>query len=382
MPWPTPQEFSDAVQTPAHTFSDTELKGSEVKRNALGLPVASSGNFATVYQFTTPGGTLFAVRVFNRDLPEKKERYACISRKLRSLKLSFTVSFDYLEKGILINGLWYPILKMDWVDGQHLHEYLLNHLHEPDTLIDLAREWLSMLSQLQKVGIAHGDLQHGNVLVCGGKLKLIDYDGMFLPELVGLAGTETGHRNYQHPQREKENYFGYLMDNFSAFVIYASILALSHAPDILNVVADRDDCILFKRNDYLHPESSAVLAQMKAHASSVVRSLANTLLSFLELEITGIPPLSICAPMPVRVTSQNVIDKFALLGLTEAASTSEIESARKFFLDVWGQQNFGTRKTLKRRARLKSEEYELIAAELMSQGASSPQTAGTGSKQP
>jgi thiamine kinase-like enzyme len=36
---------------------------------------------------------------------------------------------------------------------------------------------------LNRAGVAHGDLQHGNILVANGKPKLIDYDGMYVPAL-------------------------------------------------------------------------------------------------------------------------------------------------------------------------------------------------------
>ncbi|QLQ08322.1 MAG: hypothetical protein HZY76_21580 [Anaerolineae bacterium] len=55
------------------------------------------------------------------------------------------------------------------------------------------------MRNLQTHGIAHGDLQHGNVLVAADELRLIDYDGMYVPPLSGRESHEIGHRNYQHP---------------------------------------------------------------------------------------------------------------------------------------------------------------------------------------
>ena len=58
--------------------------------------------------------------------------------------------------------------------------------------------------------VAHGDLQHGNVLLVPGAsanslaVKLIDYDGMCVPALAGSKSGEVGHPAYQHPQRLRE----------------------------------------------------------------------------------------------------------------------------------------------------------------------------------
>ena len=66
----------------------------------------------------------------------------------------------------------------------------------PDTLLSLAKVWVRMMADLKAVSIAHGDLQHGNVVVVGDQLRLIDYDNMFVPGLAGKQSNECGHRNY------------------------------------------------------------------------------------------------------------------------------------------------------------------------------------------
>ena len=53
-------------------------------------------------------------------------------------------------------------------------------------------------------------------------IKLIDYDGMFVPEIESLGASEIGHVNFQHPQRDKK-YFSTNLDtgksiNLSLFI--------------------------------------------------------------------------------------------------------------------------------------------------------------------
>ena len=82
------------------------------------------------------------------------------------------------------------------------------------------------MSELRAANIAHGDLQHGNVVVVGDQLRLLDYDGMFVPALANKQSNECGHRNYQLPKRSRWDY-GPHLDHFSAWVIYVSLVAVA-----------------------------------------------------------------------------------------------------------------------------------------------------------
>ncbi|HEY9717296.1 MAG TPA: hypothetical protein V6C69_07505, partial [Trichormus sp.] len=61
--WPSPQNYSEAVQTPQSSFSDPELQNGSAEVNPLGLPKSISGNFASVYCFDC-GSRKVAVRCF------------------------------------------------------------------------------------------------------------------------------------------------------------------------------------------------------------------------------------------------------------------------------------------------------------------------------
>jgi hypothetical protein len=47
-------EYNEAVQNPAHAFTDLELKRGTVRENTLGLPLVLSGGFALTYTVETP----------------------------------------------------------------------------------------------------------------------------------------------------------------------------------------------------------------------------------------------------------------------------------------------------------------------------------------
>ncbi|PZS05059.1 MAG: hypothetical protein DLM70_07050, partial [Chloroflexi bacterium] len=196
MSWPTPQEYNEAIQSPTANFLDADLRAAKPTLTPLGLPLPVTGNFASVYRMQR-GKETWAARCFWRDFPDIAHRYERIAVHLQQSRLSQTVGFDYLPTGIRVRGRWYPSLKMEWVEGVPLHRWVESYLHHPHAVQDLRMRWEELMSSLESASMAHGDLQHGNVLVAGERLMLVDYDGMYVPALRGMGSHELGHPNYQ-----------------------------------------------------------------------------------------------------------------------------------------------------------------------------------------
>ena len=51
----------------------------------------------------------------------------------------------------------------------------------PAKLLWLAEELRQLVEDMQSRRIAHGDLQHANLIVDGERLLLVDYDGVYVP---------------------------------------------------------------------------------------------------------------------------------------------------------------------------------------------------------
>ena len=125
MNWPISQDYNEAVQNPPLCFADPDLQGGEAVVNALGLPVPRSGNFADVYQVRGADGKTLGGQVLHpQGAPGCSERYAKIDEHLGKARLPFTVGFKFLEQGIRVRGQWYPVLKMEWVEGFTLNEFV------------------------------------------------------------------------------------------------------------------------------------------------------------------------------------------------------------------------------------------------------------------
>jgi hypothetical protein len=221
MAWPLSQDYNEAVQGPQTAFADPDLRSAQVAANALGLPLPCSGNFADVYRLTCPAtGRSWAVKCFTRQVPGLRERYQQIGLCLEQARLPFMVEFTFLDQGIRVRGAWYPALKMQWVEGLMLNQFVKEHLDQPHVLETLCQVWVRLAGRLREAGIAHGDLQHGNVLLVPGTKagslapRLVDYDGMWVPALAGIPSGEVGHPAYQHPRRLREGIYSRDVDGF------------------------------------------------------------------------------------------------------------------------------------------------------------------------
>ena len=95
---------------------------------------------------------------------------------------------------------------MDWVEGDTLGIWLDKNFNNPRALEKARTDFVAIARFLEREGIAHGDIQNGNVMVADGEIKLIDYDGMFVPGMHPGNGSETGHRHFQHPGRRVSNF--------------------------------------------------------------------------------------------------------------------------------------------------------------------------------
>jgi WD40 repeat protein len=300
MAWPTAQDYDEAVQNPHLNFQDAELKDGQVelyqRGSRRGLPRPRSGNFATVYRMQC-GQRNWAVRCFTSKVTDQQKRYAAISeyfarlKRLGRIQLPYMVDFEFLEKGIKVNGQGYPILKMEWVEGELLDKFIKKHLRNSTILRHLAKRWVTMIQTLESAGIAHGDLQHGNILILNnGELKLIDYDGMFVPALSDFSSNEVGHYNYQHPSRTG-NDFRANIDRFSAWVIYIALISLSIDPNLWPRVGAGDEFILLRKKDFEQPDTSATLALLAQHNDVLIQSLVTKFKQLLR-NPAQIPPLT------------------------------------------------------------------------------------------
>ncbi len=289
MAWPNISDFGDAVQHPERCFEDRELAGGNVVLNPRGLPLVYSGAFACVYQVIA-GADSYAVRCFTREVNDQHSRYDHLDRYLAGVRPDAFVRFQYLERGVMVRGMPYPVVKMSWVQGDRLDRFAKENLDAPERLQDLAARWRGVNASLRGLGIAHNDLQHGNAIVQpDGAIRLVDYDGIFLPEFRGQPSPELGHRHYQHPARKTDDYH-HDIDNFPTLVVYLSLLALAQEPGLWGRFNNEDN-LVFTRDDFADPANSHCFRALKNCPDAQVAELTALLEKYCSIPVEQVPDL-------------------------------------------------------------------------------------------
>ena len=224
--FPAAGDYYKAVQAPGRCFTVPKLQAAEFVWDSLG-PTLARGSSAVVFQASVQGRPQ-ALRCYIREDASSRDRYSALDAYLAGHDLSPYVSgTTWLDGAITVNRVTWPVLTMDWIDGRTLNEYVDFLVAGSNTaaLTTLAGRWRELVALLQRSEFAHGDLQHGNVMVDqDGQLRLVDFDGVWIPQLAGQSPpTEFGHPNYQHPL---QHVWDRWLDTFSALVIYLSLVAL------------------------------------------------------------------------------------------------------------------------------------------------------------
>jgi hypothetical protein len=256
--YPALDEYNAAIQHPKTAFNDPLLQNGVIETTGLGIQKALGGGFAITHTISV-GARKYAVRCFHKSALQVEHTYRKISSALHSDNSQYFVGFEYQPSGMLVSGSRYPIVKMDWAAGDTLGTWLEGNSRNSAGLQRLRRQFADLQTHLCRNSHAHGDLQNGNVIVNGG-IRLIDYDGVYVPGLPVGKGTELGHKHFQHPSRSARD-FGPDMDRFSFIVIDSSLQALIAAPALFPKYSNGEN-IIFTASDFLEPTRSMVFQEL------------------------------------------------------------------------------------------------------------------------
>jgi hypothetical protein len=162
------------------------------------------------------------------------------------------------------------------------------HFDDPRALEKARTDFAAIARFLELKGIAHGDIQNGNVMVANGDIKLIDYDGMFVPGMRPGNGSETGHKHFQHPDRRVSD-FGPRMDRFSFIALDLSLKAVIEDKSLYSKFREGGETIIFKANDFADPANSEIFQRLLAMPK--LKEQARRFAAICEAPLAAVPTL-------------------------------------------------------------------------------------------
>ncbi|MEO7717705.1 MAG: hypothetical protein ABIY70_16015 [Capsulimonas sp.] len=289
MNFPAINEYTFAMNHPADCLLDGGMKRMIVSRKGINGPKPICGRFGAVYQMCSPeADEYWAVKFFISDVARRSDHYRKIANFRRELAVDCLVPVEYFAEGIRTDKGVFPVVKMPWVQGETLDVFVERNIANPKK-IQHAADWFNdCILTLESCDCAHGDLQHGNIIVAPERMMLVDYDSLYVPGMAQGEADELGLPDYQHPQRS-EQLFDKTMDRFSAIVIYTSLSALAEAPELWEFHKDCD-YLIANKSDYCSPRQSEVFRAM--YGVPALRRMTAEWMTCCEMRVDELPSFS------------------------------------------------------------------------------------------
>ena len=265
MQYPLISEYVKAIQDAGDNLE--ELAHLTPVLDDHGEPYRSSGAFAVVFKMQDKRTRkYYALKCFTEEQQGRAEAYRQIADELDLLDSPYITSVKYMEKELFVDSQCeedeFPVLLMDWVDGETMEAYIAANYHNQSAMSMLCYRFGKMAAWLRSQSFAHGDVKPDNIIIRpDGSLTLVDYDGMFVPSMKGSKSPTVGTKDFSHPLRTVDD-FDETIDDFSLASIALSLKAISMNSTLLDTFG-ASDRLLFSENDYRTPSNSKVISALQ-----------------------------------------------------------------------------------------------------------------------
>ena len=265
MQYPLISEYVRAIQDASSNLD--KLAHLVPVQDDHGEPYRSSGAFAVVFKMKDEQtGKCYALKCFTEEQEGRAEAYRQIADELNMVDSPYITSVKYMEKELFVDSQCeedeFPVLLMDWVEGETMETYIAANYHNQSAMSLLCYRFGKMAAWLRTQSFSHGDIKPDNIIVrSDGSLSLVDYDGMFVPSMKGCKSPTVGTKDFSHPLRTMDD-FDETIDDFSLASIALSLKAISMKSTLLDIYG-ASDRLLFSENDYRNPSNSKVISALQ-----------------------------------------------------------------------------------------------------------------------
>jgi serine/threonine protein kinase len=300
MNYPLISEYVEAIKAAGDNFD--KLKNLRPVLDDDEQPVMSSGNFAVVFKMKDEKiGKYHAVKCFLREQEGRAEAYRQIAEELEYVSSTYLTPIKYLDKELFVDTSnsdesEFPVLLMDWVEGKTIEE-LLRYNPPSDFIYDIAYRFSKFALWMISQPFAHGDLKPDNIIIKdNGDITLVDYDGMFVPAMIGSKARENGTPNYRDPIRS-ELPFDEHIDDFSLVILALSLILIAKNHNLYKLRGH--DGLIFSESDFMNfKESDSYLETRKYKEDPYIgalfaileRLLSNHTIDKRDIQGLRIPP--------------------------------------------------------------------------------------------
>lgn len=320
MQYPLISEYVAAIRDAKENLD--ELAYLEPVLDNHGEPYRSSGAFAVVFKMKDPKtGRNYALKCFTDEQEGRNEAYSQIAEELEFVDSTYITAVKYLEQELFVdsscNDEVFPVLLMDWVDGETMETYVADHYADSHAMAMLCYRFCKMAEWLRAQSFAHGDIKPDNIMVRpDGTLTLVDYDGMYVAAMKGRKSPTIGTKDFAHPLRTVDD-FDETIDDFALAVIALSLKAISLDPSLYTTYG-ASDRLLFAASDFLDLSKSKVLAalqslladeELKTLLSMFLMASAKKNLSMCSFRLFGLKVPHCELPKEVEVLSTEVTEE-------------------------------------------------------------------------
>ena len=316
-----------------------------------GEPYRSSGAFAVVFKMLDKStGKYYALKCFTEEQEGRADAYRQIADELGMVDSLYITSVKYMEKELFVDSQCeeneFPVLLMDWVDGETMEVYIAANYHNQSAMSMLCYRFGKMAAWLRTQSFAHGDIKPDNIIIRpDGSLVLVDYDGMFVPAMKGSKSPTVGTKDFCHPLRTVDD-FDETIDDFSLASIALSLKAISMNSTLLDIYG-ASDRLLFSENDCRNPSNSKVISALQ---ELMCDKDFCTLYSLFMLALAR-KELSLCS-FKLFISEKPLLPQ-TIEDLSTKATEEELKEA---FIDEWGvKYSKDGRKLLKAPSDLKGD---------------------------
>lgn len=169
MYYPTISEYLASIKNSTENFD--KLVHLKPVLDNHGEPLRSVGGFAVVFKMQDEDtGKLYAIKCFHEKLSSRAESYTEIEKALQSSKSSYVMDVNYLPKELFVDSKLtdekeFPVLQMDWIEGETMETYIASHYRDTDAIKKLYLKFCDLALWLRTKPFAHGDIKPDNIMI-------------------------------------------------------------------------------------------------------------------------------------------------------------------------------------------------------------------------